>query len=238
MILGLIKYHILTLAREPINMFFGLGLPFLYLFIMSNQLIGNPMMVDGALGVFITVTTMVLCLTDSANSHAYTRQIKFLRRLRMTSVKPWHYIITGILSRISVLFLFIVAFIATLVFVFDMSLADRNWLLFSIVVALAFSMFYLIGMFIANMLRNAKMSQSSTLVVFFVLLLGGGFMFPLDNAPDIMQTISNGLPPEFAITTLRNVWMGMDIFYGHYFVAMIVATIAFGVLSVVFFKYE
>ena len=126
MIIGLIKYHVLTLAREPINMFFGLALPFLYLFIMSNQLSNDPMFVDGALGVFITVTTMVLCITDAANRHAYTRQIKFLRRLRMTSVKPWHYIITGIVSRIVVLALFIVAFIATLVIFFDMNLAGRN----------------------------------------------------------------------------------------------------------------
>jgi len=181
---------------------------------------------------------MVLCFTDSALSHAYARQIKFLRRLRMTPVKPITYVFTGILSRIGVLLLFAATFVAVTAGFFGMNLSNRNWLLFLAVLILAFAMFYFIGMFIANMLKGAKASQSLVYVVFFGLLAVGGIMFPMDAMPEILQTIARSLPPAYAINVLQSAWMGMDIFHGHYFIAMIVSTVVFGLLSIKFFKFE
>lgn len=221
-------------------MFLGFGLPFVMLFMMSASLseYDNSLIIDGSLAVLIVAATTVLCFNDSAYSHAYTRQIKFLRRLRMTVVKPWHYIVTGIVARIGVLFLFTGVMVATLAIGFDMSLADRNWLLLIGTTALTFIMFYLIGMFVANMLKNAKMSQGLAMAVYFLLLVLGGIMFPIGNMPNILQPVANALPTAFSITTLQNAWMGMDILSGHYLLAMIGVTAVFGLLSVKFFKYE
>ncbi|MCL2753889.1 MAG: ABC transporter permease, partial [Defluviitaleaceae bacterium] len=185
MTLGMIKYHLLVLAREPLNIFFGFGLPFLQLFIFSGTMDTETRgeVMAGALPIFITVASMVLCFTDSALSHGYTRQIKFLRRLRMTPVKPLQYIFTGIASRVGVLLLFAASFIAVSVIFFDLSITDINWALFVGVLLLAFIMFYLIGMFVANALKNAKGSQSLTYVVFFGLLAIGGIFFPIEVMP-------------------------------------------------------
>jgi len=237
---GLLKYHLLVLLREPLNMFFGFGLPFLQLFIMSSGLLDadNPMIMDGAMPIFVVIAAMVLCFTDSALSHGYTRQIKFLRRLRMTPVKPLGYIACGIVSRIGVLFIFAATFIAVLAGFFNMSLDGRNWPLFTAVLVLCFVMFYVIGMFVANSTKNAKNSQSLVYVVFFGLLAVGGAMFPIESMPSIMQTAAQWLPPAMAIEVLRNAWMGMDIMAGHDFIMIIILTIVFGGLSVKFFKYE
>ena len=221
-------------------MFLGIGLPFAVLFMQANQITeaNNAYFIDGFLAVLITMAVMVLCFNDSAYSHAYTRQIKFLRRLRMTPVKPWHHIAAGLLSRIGVLTAFTTVLIAVLAFGFDMNLADRNWGLLFAVSSLSFIMFYLIGMFIANVSNNAKKSQGLAMAAYFFFLTLGGVMFPIQNMPEALQTIASWVPSTFAITSLQNAWMGIDIFTGHYLIAMIATTVVFGVLAVKFFKYE
>ena len=240
MVLGMIKYHLLVLFREPMNMFFGLGLPFLQLFLLSGNFESGETQyfLDIALPMFVTIAVMVLCFMDSSMSHAYSRQIKFLRRLRMTPIKPAAYILSGVLSRIAVLFAFVAIFLAVTAFAFNFNIGSRNWIVFLGVLILTFAMFYLIGMFVANVFRSAKTSQSILYVVFFALLLLGNAFFPIEAMPDIMQTIAQNTPTVYAITLLQSAWMGADLFYGHNFIVVAVITAVFGALSLVFFKYE
>jgi len=240
MISGMLRYHLLVLFREPMNMFFGLGLPFLNLFLMSGN-IGDGEgadFINAALPMFITIATMVLCFMDSALSHAYSRQIKFLRRLRMTPVKPATYILTGILSRIGVLLIFAAAFLAVTSTVFDFSIGNRNWVAFIGVLILTFGMFYLIGMFFANVLKKAKTSQSVLYVVFFGLLLLGNAFFPIEAMPDAVQVIAQNAPTVHAMNLLQSAWLDTGLFYGHSFIAVVGITVVFGLLSIKFFKYE
>ncbi|MCL2201755.1 MAG: ABC transporter permease [Oscillospiraceae bacterium] len=237
MIFGMIKYHLLVLIREPINLFFGLGLPFLNLFILSANLEYGATL-DAYLPALLVVAAIALCFTDSAASHAYARQIKFLRRLRMTSASPKIYVFTGILSRLGALFVLAAALTAVMVIFFGLSLSHRNWLLFTAMLILVFIMFYLISMFVANALKGAKNSQNLAYVTFFLLLIVGGLMLPLGAMPGVLQTIANNLPPMFAINVLQSAWLGTDIFYGHSFIAVVAITAVFGLLSIKFFKFE
>jgi len=240
MITGMIKYHLLVLVREPMNMFFGLGLPFLNLFLMSGNINDGEgaNFINAALPMFITIATMVLCFMDSALSHAYSRQIKFLRRLRMTPIKPATYIFTGILSRIGVLFIFVAAFLAVTSTVFDFSIGTRNWIAFTGVLILTFGMFYLIGMFFANVLKNAKTSQSVLYVIFFGLLFFGNAFFPIDAMPDIVRVIAQNTPTVHAMKLLQSAWLDTGLFYSINFIVVIGITVVFGLLSIKFFKYE
>jgi len=246
MFFGLIKYHLLVLLREPLNVFFGFGFPLLNLFMQFGPLRDNENVIMGdvmanAMPIFITIAAMVLCFTDSAMSHAYTRQIKFLRRLRMTPVEPVHYITTGILSRIGVLLLFAATFIIIGATMFELEIPAINttiWPIFLGVLILSFIMLYLVGMFFANLLKNAKTAQNSLFVVFFGLLLLGGFWFPLGGLPEFVQTISDWIPPSLVVNSLQAAWQGTDLFAGHHFFALLGSIVVFGLLSLKFFKYE
>ena len=239
MLLGIIKYHLLVLWREPINVFFGFALPFIMLFAWTGmtETANIPRMLEVNFTAWLTIAAMVLCFTDSALSHAYTRQTKFLRRLRMTPVKPKHYILTGIISRAMVLLLMAAGLLTVMGIMFDKNLADRNWLLFTALLLLTFIMFYLVSMFLANITKGAKRSEGVLYVAFFGMLLIG-IWIPIHVLPEAAQAVANVLPHISAINLLTAAWTGTDIFYGHHFIAVIAYLAIFAVLSIKFFKFE
>jgi len=231
--LGLIKYHLLVLLREPLNLFFGLGLPVVVLIMM-------PAVGDAMLPMNIMITAMVLCFTDSALSHGYARQIKFLRRLKMTPVRSSHYVFTGMVSRYIVLIIFSILLIlfASVAVDVDGGLAGINCPLFFGALTLVFVMFYPIGMFVANALKNAKASQNLVYIVFFGLLVLGGVWFPVALMPQPLQTLHSFLPISYGGGLLVTAWQGADILQGHYLLATLGVAVAFCLLSVKFFKFE
>jgi ABC-2 type transport system permease protein len=240
MIFGMIKYHLLVLLREPLNVFFGFALPFIMLFAftgLASDTADIPQLLELNFAAWLTIAAMVLCFTDSALSHAYTRQTKFLRRLRMTPVTPKKYIISGILSRICVLFVMAVALLAVMSILHDKNLSDRNWPLFIAMLLMSFIMFYLIGMFLANLTKGAKRSEGVVYIAFFGMLLIGVWL-PVQVLPEAIQPIFNVFPHLSAINLLTSAWIGTDIFNGYNFVAVIAYSVIFGLLSIKFFKFE
>jgi len=239
MILGMLKYHLLMLVREPANMFFGFGLPFLNLFLMSGNFDGeNAEALDLMFPMFITIAILVLCFTDSALSHASSRQIKFLRRLQMTPVKSSTYLITGILIRLGVILTFSGLFSVVATTAFGLSLANRNWFMILGVLTLVFAMFYFIGMFLANVFKNPRTSQSFLNIIFWLFLLLGNAFMPIDAIPEILRVVSANTPTVYAIELLQSAWIGTGLLEGHSFIVVAGITVVFGVLSAKFFKYE
>ena len=271
MTIGMIKYHLLMLWREPLNMFFGLCLPFIFLFAFAGMAdeATIPRLIEGNFTAWLLVAAMVLALMDSAFSHAYTRQIKFLRLLRMTPVKPWLYFVTGIITRLGVLFVTAAALLTAMVVMFDKDIFNtsgyqwvpqyayvdgvyqrvgselmyvgsvaRNWPMFILLLILAFVMFYFLGMFLANFLKNPKMSQNLLYVVFFGLLLFGMWI-PTEAFPQIIQDIIPYLPHFSGVIVTQAAWLGEGILEGSNALwAVLGTTVAFGVLSLVVFKFE
>jgi len=241
--LGMIKYHLLLLFREPLILVFGLALPFVQLFITQEPLSpeGLPYFdhfMDLVMPLVIAIAVMALCFMDSAFSHAYSRQIKFLRRLRMTPVTPAIYVLTGVLSRLGVVFVFTGTFLVASSVIVDLNLAGRNWFAFISMLTLMFAMFYFMGMFVANVFKSAKQSQSMLYVVFFSFIFLVNVVGNLDTFPDLVRTLIEHFPAFYAVNLLRAAWMGTGLFGGHELIATVLLTVVFGALSVKFFKYE
>ena len=242
MILGMIKYHLLLLSREPLILVFGLALSFVQLFITSEVMEGIPYVYDHAIDVMmplsLTIAVMALCFMDSAFSHAYSRQIKFLRRLRMTRVKPSTYILTGFFSRLGVIFAFTAAFIILGSAIFGLSLTGRNWLAFTFVLVLLYAMFYFMGMFVANVMKDGKQSQSMLYVVFFGFIFLINVIGILHTLPTTVQVMIQNLPVFYSVDLLHRAWMDFGLFGSHEMFITLGLTVVFGALSIKFFKFE
>lgn len=242
MILGMIKYHLLLLVREPLILVFGLALPFVQLFLTGEIMEGLPYAYDHAIDVmmpmFLTIAIMALCFMDSAFSHAYSRQIKFLRRLRMTPVKPATYILTGILSRLGVVLVYTFAFFFVSTTIFGLNLSGRNWFTFAIILLLLFSMFYFIGMFVANVFKDAKQSQSMLYIVFFGFIFLINVIGMLHTFPTVVREIIQNSPVIYSFDLLHMAWMDLGLFRSYELFVVLGLTGAFGFLSIKFFKFE
>jgi len=236
--LGIIKYHLLMLIREPANVFFGLALPFLMMFIMASGAEDVSIIMNFAFPVYITIAILALSITDSALTHAYSRQIKFLRRLKMTPVSPTTYLISSIITRMGVLFVFVATFLIFNVVFFDLSLANRAWFAIIVALILIFGMCYFIGMFLANILKNTRTTQNILHITFWTLLLLSNGFFHGEALPNVLQIIIENTPTVYALELLQSAWLGTGLFDGHSFVVVVGITFVFGALSLKFFKYE
>ena len=241
-ILGLIKYHFLVLLREPITMFLSVSLPFVLLFLQQSQMRetmtdGTPVM-DMAIPTFIIMTIMTLCILDLGYSHAHARQTKFLRRLRMTPMSTLDYILSGVVGRVVVLLVFVLALFAFSTSLFDVSLGGRNWLMISGILLLIFAMFYFLGIFFANIMKTGKASQSICNAVYFILLFVGGIFVGIEAMPAVARPVAENLPTARAIELLSAAWSGNDILTGGHLIIVSIVTVVFAILSIKFFKYE
>ena len=241
-IFGLIKYHFLVLLREPITMFLSVSLPFVLLFLqqtgMRETLADGTSVMDLAIPTFIIMAVMTLCILDLGYSHAYARQTKFLRRLRMTPMTTTNYILSGIVARLVVLTIFVITLFIVSHIAFDVSLVGRNWLLITSILLLVFAMFYFIGMFFANIMPTGKASQSICNAAYFTLLFLGGIFVSIEAMPAVARPIAENLPTARAIELLNATWNGTDILVGNHLLIVSVITILFAIASIKFFKYE
>ena len=238
MLTGLMKYHLILLIKDPMLVIFGLALPFVQMFLAANNPVGDYYVntVERGMVTFMSIAAMVLCWGAGCN-HSYSREIKFLRRLRMSPVKPVHYLASGILLNLGVLLVFTAALVVVAVAIFDINLAGRNWALVIAVLLLVFAMFYALGMFVANALKKAKNSQSLSYVVFGGMIVAINLLF-MDGLPSFIQIIARNTPITYATNTLQATWVGTNLFYGHDLIAMLACIVVLSLLSIKFFKYE
>jgi len=238
MLFGMLKYHLLMLVREPASVFFGLGLPFLMMFVMGSGAEDVSEVLNMAFPLYVMIAILVLTLLDSSLSHVHSRQIKFLRRLKMTPVKKSMYLFSDFITRLGVLLVFTVVFSLFNVVVFDLDLVGRNW--FSIIgmIFLVYTMFYVLGMFIANVFKNTRTASSFLNIGFWGLLLSGNFMLNASSLPEILRLITENIPTVFATELMQSAWLGMSLFDGHSFIIVFGIIIVFGALTAKFFKYE
>ena len=240
MIKGLMKYHLILLIKDPMLVIFGLGLPFIQMFLAANSPVGmddyHVNTVERGMVAFMTIAAMILCWGAGYN-HSYSREIKFLRRLRMSPVKPFHYLVSGILLNIGVLLGFTVALVIVAVAIFDINVAGRNWALIIAMLLFAFAMFYVLAMFVANALKKAKNSQTLSYIVFGGMIVAINLFFA-DGVPSFLQEIARNTPITYASNVLQAAWVGTDLFYRHDFIAMMLCIVVLGWLSIRFFKYE
>lgn len=238
MMLGMMKYHLLMLIREPANVFFGLALPFLMMFIMASGQEDVSIIMNFAFPVYITIAILALAITDSALTHAHSRQIKFLHRLKMTPVSPATYLLSSILTRLIVLAVFVATFLGFNVIFFHVSLAERNWVAIAVALVLTFAMLYFIGMFLANFLKNTRTTQSVLHITFWALLLLMNGFFHGEVLPNALRVFVENTPTLYALELLEAAWLNTGLFEGHAFMVVVGITVVFGTLSIAFFKYE
>ncbi|MBT3363974.1 MAG: ABC transporter permease [Chloroflexi bacterium] len=235
--------------REPITMFFTLGLPIIILFVMGEVFGNIPDTNNGGTLVwdgigpmdFYTpayiglVMTAIGLMSIPVHLTGY-RERGILRRLRASSISIWtmlgsRIIVSLVVAIACALILTLAAWIA-----YDIILPQYPA---QLVVAFAVSIFCFstLGIFLGAIFKTARAAQGIGLILFFVMMMLSGAGPPPEEMSDLMLKIADFLPMTHVVKLMQESWFGSGWNWAAF---GIVAGIAVGAttLSVKHFRWD
>ena len=178
----------------------------------NPELKSRNFMVPGVLGLLLMVMTMLL----TSLAIVKEKELGTLEQLVVTPIKPYQLIIGKLAPFfiIGVIDVILVVFFASLVF----SLPVKGGALLLLFLSLIFLMTTLgLGLFISTISRTQQQAMM-TAIFFFMLpmMFFGGFVFPIENMPTIIQYVSYVIPLRYYFIIVRGLFLkgvGLDILW-------------------------
>ncbi len=167
----------------------------------NPSLISRKFMVPGVLVLILLLTTMNL----TAMAIVKEKEIGTLEQLLVTPLRPVEMII-GKLVPFTIIGLIVVT-VAVLVMVFGFSIPIRGSILLLFTLTLFFLMTSLgLGLFVSTI---SKTQQQAMMIGMFFLMLPmmflSGFVFPIENMPNVLQWISYAIPMKYYLIVIRSI---------------------------------
>lgn len=167
----------------------------------NPTLVSRKFMVPGVMVLILLITTMLL----TSMAIVKEKEIGTLEQLLVTPLRPIEIIIGKLVP--FVIIGLIVSTIALLVMVFGFSIPIRGS------VPLLFGMTGLfmlaslgLGLFVSTVSKTQQ--QAMMIGMFFILqpmMYLSGFVFPVENMPDILQVVAAGIPMKYYLTAIRSI---------------------------------
>jgi ABC-2 type transport system permease protein len=238
--------------REPVNAFFTLIFPLMYLFlygsIFSNMAVPQPGgqgTVDSYMGTIDSyvpaLTAMIIGTTGlmaTTITMASYRENGILRRLRTTPVSP----LIVLAAQVTVVFVMISLGMLLLVtagkLVYHVRFVGNAFSILGGFVLSCLS-FLGIGFILAGSMPTTRSAQTVAMVLLYPNLLLSGAFFPLSLLPAAIQKVSNFLPLTYVVNLLRGLWIG-EAWGSHRFdVGVLTGMLILGIIvSVKTFRWE
>lgn len=242
---GLFILEYKKLMRTPIILGFGIFAPIFFLVVQTEIspkeiLIGGSTIasIDYSFPMFSFLSIVVIAIGNVGVGISYNRLIHFFKRLKLAGVKPFEFITANFGVQFVVALFTILLLFGISIGKYKMEVQGKNILLYVLMLLVSFMMCYFIGITIANVTKDAKSSQSMSMLVYFVIVFLGGVTYPFEMMPNILQKVSNLIPSTHAVKLLQTVWSGGDIFEGNHLIIVLISTIIFAILSMRLFKYD
>jgi ABC-2 type transport system permease protein len=178
----------------------------------NPELKSRNFMVPGVLGLLLMVMTMLL----TSLAIVKEKELGTLEQLVVTPIKPYQLIIGKLAPffMIGVIDVMLVVFFASLIF----SLPVKGGVLLLLLLSLIFLMTTLgLGLFISTISRTQQQAMM-TAIFFFMLpmMFFGGFVFPIENMPTIIQYVSYIIPLRYYFIIVRGLFLkgvGLNILW-------------------------
>jgi ABC-2 type transport system permease protein len=152
---------------------------------------------------------LLLVVTSNLSSMAIVREreVGTLEQLNVTPLGRFELILGKLLPYGAVGLIDVVIVLLVIVFWFEVPLRGSFWLL------VAMSMVYLLttlglGLFIST-ISNTQQQAMMTSTFFFLIpmMYLSGFVFPIENMPDVIQPITYLLPLRYFVIILRGIFL-------------------------------
>jgi ABC-2 type transport system permease protein len=169
----------------------------------NPELKSRNFMVPGVLGLLLMVMTMLL----TSLAIVKERELGTLEQLIVTPIRPHQLIIGKIAPFMAIGIIDVVLVVGVATFFFALPLKGGFWLLFSL--CLIFLMTTLgLGLFVSTVSRTQQ--QAMMTAIFFVLMpmiFFSGFVFPIENMPPIIRSVSYLMPLRYFFVIVRGLFL-------------------------------
>lgn len=229
--------------RCPDTLIFGIGMPVGVLFLIA-VIAGDMVTSDGNTflqSAFASLLTVGICATAFMGlplTLADYRDKKILKHFFVTPASPMLLLWVQVCKAMVIAIISSVLVAAASVFIFNYRM-DGNIFLFILAYFLVMLAMYSIGMVIASLCRNIKITNVVTTFIYFPMLFLSGATIPYELFPNTIQVITNILPLTHGIKLLKAISLGLytnDLWIS---IALLIFFIIAGtIISIVSFKWE
>lgn len=158
-------------------------------------------MVPGIVGLLLSIVTLIL----TSLAVVKEKEIGTLEQLVVTPLKPFQIIIGKLIPFAILGFLSVIIILASMRFVFDISVKGDMFFLFISSFLYILSTLGL-GLFVSTI---SKTQQQAMMIAIFTIMMPmiflSGFAFPIENMPQVIQYVSYIIPLRYFINIIRGV---------------------------------
>lgn len=169
----------------------------------NPELKSRNFMVPGILGLLLMVMTMML----TSMAIVKEKEIGTLEQLIVTPIKPYQLIIGKLapFTLIGLIDVLLVVLVAT--FLFNIPVKGSIPLLFGL--SLVFLMATLgLGLFVSTISSNQQQAMmAATFFVMFPMIYLSGFVFPIENMPQVIQYFTYIIPLRYYFVIIRGLFL-------------------------------
>lgn len=205
------RVELALLLREPAAVFFTLALPLLLLALNGAQ--GNaPVAELGGLGavdvfvpgylVYVMATTALMNLPEGL---ADERARGFLRRLRVSPLRPWQVLGAHALTHLAMIAAGVAALLTLGAAVYGMS-PPAAWGPVLLALALSVAAALALGFLLAAVAPTVRTAQAVASAVYFPAIFLSGAVFPRAGLPEVAQQIGEWIPLTYAVRSILTAW--------------------------------
>lgn len=209
--LTMARVEVALLLREPAALFFTLGLPLLLLTLNGGA--GNaPQEMFGGAGLVDVLTPglllLVMCtsgLMALPETLAAYRERGFLRRLRVSPLRPWQILGAHAATHLTVALLGLVLLVGVGRVAFGLH-SPAAWGLAVTAIAASAVMVVAVGFLLAAITPTVRTAQAISAAIYFPAIFVSGVVFPTEALPELARRIGEILPFTYGVRAIREAW--------------------------------
>ncbi|MCX5886135.1 MAG: ABC transporter permease [Proteobacteria bacterium] len=177
----------------------------------NPELKSQVFMIPGVLVMILLIMTMIF----SGLSIVREKEIGTMEQLMVTPIRPGELIIGKLLPFVVIGFFDVALVTSIAVFWFRLPLKGDVFLLFGL--AGIFIMCTLgLGIFVSTISRTQQQAVLTNFFITFPSIILSGFMFPIENMPQVIQYITYLIPIRYFLVIVRGIFLkgnGLDVLW-------------------------
>jgi ABC-2 type transport system permease protein len=209
--LTMTRVEVSLLLREPAALFFTLGLPLLLLTLNGGA--GNaPQEMFGGAGLVDVLTPglllLVMCtsgLMALPETLAAYRERGFLRRLRVSPLRPWQILGAHAATHLTLAVLGLVLLVGVGRVAFELN-PPAAWGVAVAAIAASAVMVVAVGFLLAAVTPTVRTAQAISAAIYFPAIFVSGVVFPTEALPELARRIGEILPFTYGVRAIREAW--------------------------------